>query len=123
LPSGDLWTNIEKLSQALKNSSKEQSLGLATELACLQFLESKQYQILYHRFKTFYAEVDIVSIDRSLTLHLIEVKSSEPQYFFETRQCKRLQRLQDRLLEQELDVELSICYPKAGKLGIYPLVP
>jgi Holliday junction resolvase-like predicted endonuclease len=115
--------NIEKHSLALKNSSRDQNLGLLSEIAALDFLISKNHQILFHRFKTFFAEVDIVSVDRSMTLHLIEVKSSEPIHFFESRQWKRLSRLQDRLLEQELDVELSICYPKAGKLGIYPLVP
>lgn len=96
---------------------------MANEIATLEFLIKNHHQILFHRFRTFYAEVDIVSFTPDKTLHLIEVKSSEPLYFYESRQWKRLSRLQDRLLECDLDVELSICYPKAGKLAIYPLRP
>ncbi|MCB0348057.1 MAG: YraN family protein [Bdellovibrionales bacterium] len=84
----------------------------------MKCLQQKGHIILYHRLPTWIIEVDIVSLSQKTTISIVEVKSSKPKHFYESLQMKKLLRLQNCLLEQELDVELLVCYPNAGKMQI-----
>lgn len=63
--------STEKHSRVLKNTWDK---GLEAENQVIQFLKLKKYEILYHRFKTPFAEIDLVVKGKERQLVIIEVK-------------------------------------------------
>ncbi len=110
--------NIEKRLQASKSLSKLHQKGLTQEVAVIKHLQEINHQILFHRLRTIFIEVDIVSLSAAGVLSLIEVKSSRPEQLFSSLQLEKLLSLQNTLLEHELDVELLLSYPINGKIQL-----
>ena len=55
--------------------AKHNELGADGELVAAEFLEGKGHRIKDRNFRRPYGELDIVSLDRSGKVHLVEVKS------------------------------------------------
>lgn len=76
----------------LKNISKHIQKGLANEERVKTLLINKGYELVGHRFKTPFAEVDLLFKDSKQIYHIIEVKTvrGDWQYFIGKKQRQRL---------------------------------
>lgn len=87
--------NTERPSAALKNFGKtNQQIGQDREEAATQYLLNIGHRVLARRFKTPFAEVDIVSVGSDQYVYIIEVKGPfrEGLPIVSREQLRRLQR-------------------------------
>ena len=99
LKNSDRPISTGALSTALKSYSLHKT-GVEAENAVAEYLKLSGWSLIARRFKTPYAEVDILARDRAGVLFVIEVKKIRDDFhdgIVSSRQLQRLRRASESL--------------------------